>query len=64
MTLRIAELGYESKSANYFQFERPEMLPFVPAHCRRALDVGCAEGTFGESLKKVPRNRGLGCRTS
>jgi SAM-dependent methyltransferase len=52
MTVEIAELGYESKSADYFQCERPEMLPFVPAHCRRVLDIGCAEGAFGESLKK------------
>jgi 2-polyprenyl-3-methyl-5-hydroxy-6-metoxy-1,4-benzoquinol methylase len=31
------------------------MLPFVPVNCRRVLDVGCAEGLFGESLKKVRR---------
>jgi 2-polyprenyl-3-methyl-5-hydroxy-6-metoxy-1,4-benzoquinol methylase len=53
MTDAIAELDYETKPAIYFSCLRPEMLPFVPANCRRLLDVGCAEGTFGDSLKKT-----------
>jgi 2-polyprenyl-3-methyl-5-hydroxy-6-metoxy-1,4-benzoquinol methylase len=48
----IAGIDYETKPASYFSWPRPEMLPFVPANCRRVLDVGCAEGAFGESLKK------------
>jgi 2-polyprenyl-3-methyl-5-hydroxy-6-metoxy-1,4-benzoquinol methylase len=56
MTAEIAQLGYETKPSDYFQCPRPEMLPFVPADCRRVLDVGCAEGAFGESLK---RTRGI-----
>jgi len=52
MTTQIAQLGYDTKSAEYFQWARSEMLPFVPAHCRRVLDVGCGEGAFGESLKR------------
>ena len=53
MTAEIAQLGYETKPADYFQCPRPEMLPFVPAHCRRILDVGCADGSFGASLKEI-----------
>jgi 2-polyprenyl-3-methyl-5-hydroxy-6-metoxy-1,4-benzoquinol methylase len=29
------------------------MLPFVPEKCNRLLDVGCGEGGFGESLKRL-----------
>jgi 2-polyprenyl-3-methyl-5-hydroxy-6-metoxy-1,4-benzoquinol methylase len=52
MTESIIQLGYDSKSVEYFQGARLEMLKFVPDHCRRLLDVGCAEGAFGESLRK------------
>lgn len=53
MNLPIDQLGYEQKSPEYFQNVRPEMHSFVPVHCRRLLDVGCAEGAFGESLKRA-----------
>ena len=48
--------GYESKPTSYFEHSRSEMLPFIPAGCRRALDVGCGQGTFGQLLK---RTRGM-----
>jgi SAM-dependent methyltransferase len=44
--------GYDSKPAIYFEFARPEMLPFVPPNCKRVLDVGCGKGYFGEALKQ------------
>jgi len=44
--------GYESKPANYFEYSRPEMLPFIPSNCKRVLDVGCGKGHFGETLKR------------
>jgi 2-polyprenyl-3-methyl-5-hydroxy-6-metoxy-1,4-benzoquinol methylase len=53
MTTQVAALNYDEKPADYFKWTRPEMLPFVPVHCRRVLDVGCAEGAFGESLKRA-----------
>lgn len=56
MMEQIEQLAYETKATEYFGYPRFEMLPFVPAHCRRVLDVGCADGTFGEGLKK---SRGL-----
>src|SRR5579862_921239 len=49
----VPELDYEAKSADYFTGTRLEMLPFVPSHCRRVLDVGCGAGVFGESLKRT-----------
>lgn len=44
---------YDTKSADYFEWSRMEMLPFVPSNCRRVLHVGCGGGTFGESLKRT-----------
>jgi 2-polyprenyl-3-methyl-5-hydroxy-6-metoxy-1,4-benzoquinol methylase len=52
-TTSVPPQGYDTKSADYFQETRPEMLPFIPAHCRRVLDVGCGAGGFGESLKRI-----------
>jgi 2-polyprenyl-3-methyl-5-hydroxy-6-metoxy-1,4-benzoquinol methylase len=46
-------LDYDTKAPDYFQQARHDMLPFVPAHCHRVLDVGCAEGAFGDVLKKT-----------
>ncbi len=53
MTEQIDQLAYNNKSAEYYQVARAEMLRFVPENCRRVLDIGCAEGAFGESLKKA-----------
>jgi 2-polyprenyl-3-methyl-5-hydroxy-6-metoxy-1,4-benzoquinol methylase len=50
---QMEQLAYETKAAAYFGYPRPEMLTFVPKACRRVLDVGCADGSFGESLKKT-----------
>src|ERR1019366_9587048 len=52
-TAIVTPIGYESKSDNYFEWSRKEMLPFVPANCRRVLDVGCGTGGFGASLKQT-----------
>lgn len=31
--------------------KRPEMLEFVPTHCKRILEVGCGDGSFAVQLK-------------
>jgi 2-polyprenyl-3-methyl-5-hydroxy-6-metoxy-1,4-benzoquinol methylase len=49
----IKPAGYETKPEYYFQQTRPEMLPFIPANCKRILDVGCGSGGFGQTLKKT-----------
>ncbi len=56
MTKIANHLDYETKPGGYFQYSRPEMLEFLPQHSRRVLEVGCAEGAFGESIK---RGRGI-----
>jgi 2-polyprenyl-3-methyl-5-hydroxy-6-metoxy-1,4-benzoquinol methylase len=53
MTAVVEQLDYETKAGEYFAGARPEMLPFVPANCRRLLDVGCGAGAFGASLKQT-----------
>lgn len=51
-TLVATQLDYETKPRDYFSVPRTEMLPFVPANCRRLLDVGCGAGAFGKVLKQ------------
>ena len=43
---------YDLKAPGYFTEVRPEMLKFIPLTCKRVLDVGCAGGGFGASLKR------------
>jgi 2-polyprenyl-3-methyl-5-hydroxy-6-metoxy-1,4-benzoquinol methylase len=37
---------------SYYQRTRPEMMPFISTDARTILEVGCAEGGFGASLKR------------
>jgi 2-polyprenyl-3-methyl-5-hydroxy-6-metoxy-1,4-benzoquinol methylase len=48
---------HASAPADYFAQSRPEVLHFVPESARRILDVGCAEGRFGEALKRLVPER-------
>lgn len=36
-----------------YDTDRPEMLQLIPASARKVLDVGCATGRFGESLRTL-----------
>jgi 2-polyprenyl-3-methyl-5-hydroxy-6-metoxy-1,4-benzoquinol methylase len=36
----------------YFLHTRPELIPFVPENIKTVLDVGCAAGAFGQSIKE------------
>jgi len=42
---------YDNKANSYFLHARHELLPFVPANVKTALDVGCGNGAFGALLK-------------
>ena len=42
-----------AQQALYEENERLDVLPYIPPDARSALDVGCARGGFGVSLRKV-----------
>jgi len=44
---------------NYFNLERQEMLPFVPARRMRVLEIGCGEGRFIGALTGVEESWGI-----
>lgn len=46
------QAAYAEKSADYYEYPRPEMAQRLPAGARRVLDVGCGGGAFGAALKK------------
>ncbi|WP_367864825.1 class I SAM-dependent methyltransferase [Pedobacter sp. WC2423] len=43
---------YENKDEIYYNHSRTEILPFIPAGIKTALDIGCGNGSFGSLLKK------------
>jgi len=43
-------------ATEYYQQSRPEMIAFLPPHPRRLIDIGCAEGRFGEAVKALHPN--------
>ena len=43
------------KDAAYFQRTRSEILPFLPLHTERVLEIGCAAGNTLDFLKKTGR---------
>lgn len=47
---RITE--YDRKPMDYFEQPRSELIDYVPIDAKLILDVGCANGTFGDALKK------------
>jgi 2-polyprenyl-3-methyl-5-hydroxy-6-metoxy-1,4-benzoquinol methylase len=48
----------------YYEFERPELLELIPRSARRVLDVGCAAGRLGESLKRRQPARVVGIEST
>jgi 2-polyprenyl-3-methyl-5-hydroxy-6-metoxy-1,4-benzoquinol methylase len=45
----------ESKPAQYYGRQRPEMLPYVPTSARHILEVGCGAGQFSAQLRNSER---------
>ena len=43
----------------YFHLQRAEVLPFIPEHYQKVLDVGCGEGLFIEQLNKASERWGI-----
>lgn len=53
--MRNFEKGYSNKKQDYFSEYRPEIIPYIPTHIKKMLDVGCGIGAFGAKLKeKMP----------
>ncbi len=46
-------LDYINKPKDYYQNDRPEMLKYLPDEVGIILDVGCSNGDFGSSLKRI-----------
>lgn len=44
-------MDYNNKPDNYYKNIRHEMLDFLPSNAKKVLDIGCAEGFFGEAIK-------------
>lgn len=42
--MRAAESQYNVKTEDYFSHARREILPLLPNHASRALEVGCGTG--------------------
>jgi GT2 family glycosyltransferase/2-polyprenyl-3-methyl-5-hydroxy-6-metoxy-1,4-benzoquinol methylase len=40
------------KDLSYFEWDRPDVLSLVPTTARRVLDLGCASGRLGASIKR------------
>ncbi|MBK7391765.1 MAG: class I SAM-dependent methyltransferase [Chloracidobacterium sp.] len=43
---------YATKPEDYYEFDRSEMLAYVPAESSLVLDVGCSSGAFGNLIKQ------------
>jgi 2-polyprenyl-3-methyl-5-hydroxy-6-metoxy-1,4-benzoquinol methylase len=50
--MKAAELQYSVKTEDYFSHARREILPLLPRHASRALEVGCGAGHTLSLLKK------------
>lgn len=49
---RAVPVNGKSKAADYFEFDRPDVLQLVPESARRILDIGCGGGRLGAALKR------------
>jgi len=51
-----SEMG---KALDYFRHERAEMVPVLPEHYQRVLEIGCGEGAFSRLLDKATEYWGI-----
>lgn len=49
--MTFAKQLYKGKEAQYYQYEREDMLKFVPTGTKSVLDIGCSSGGFGRLIK-------------
>jgi len=45
----------QKNEVGYFHKKRPEMLKYIPESALKILEVGCAEGTFCSTLRRIDR---------
>jgi 2-polyprenyl-3-methyl-5-hydroxy-6-metoxy-1,4-benzoquinol methylase len=45
-------MDYQNKDDGYYKNLRPEMLSLLPTNAKKILDVGCADASFAETVKK------------
>lgn len=45
-------MDYQNKEEGYYENLRPEMLSLLPQNSKTILDIGCADGTFSQSVKE------------
>lgn len=48
------------QTAEYYSFDRKELLPFIPKNIKKSLDVGCASGAFSAKLKEIGNTESWG----
>ncbi len=48
----IEDISGNTKTSDYYHFQRPDIIELVPASAKRILDVGCAAGVVGKILKE------------
>lgn len=44
-------MNYDNKPKAYYNFERAEMLEFLPKDATKVLEIGCGQGTFAKQIK-------------
>lgn len=44
-------MDYKEKDFSYFEYERSEMLHFIPDKAKKILEIGCGNGAFGKLVK-------------
>ena len=46
-------MNYNNKSKIYYSNDRKEMLCFLPKNAKKILDIGCSNGSFASTVKKI-----------